>query len=201
MVFTPRIRDAIGFAVQTHEVEQKQKRKGKDVPYVTHPLTVGLILARAKAGQDVIIAGILHDTIEDSLDENKVTFETLVERFGKNVADIVMDLTEQNRDLPWEERKREAIRKIRTFSKNALLVKSADLISNVSEILEDYKNDGERVFHRFNAPADKVIRHCREAMETVLGVWKDNPFSEDLKNLIAGLEGFPKKQNGSKQMP
>lgn len=159
MVFTPRIREAIGFAVQTHEVEQKQKRKGKDVPYIAHPFTVGLNLALAKAIEDVIIAGISHDTIEDSLDENKATLETLVERFGKNVADIVMDLREQKKVLPWEERKREATRKIRTFSHDTLPVKSADLISNASEILEDCENDGESVFDRSNAPvAELMIR-------------------------------------------
>lgn len=83
MVLTPRIRDAIGFAVQIHGVEQEQKRKGKDVPDITHPLTVGLILARARAIEDVIIAGISHDTVGDNLVENKATLETLVERAGR----------------------------------------------------------------------------------------------------------------------
>jgi (p)ppGpp synthase/HD superfamily hydrolase len=56
----------IRFSIKTHEVCQKQTRKGKDIPYITHPLIVGLILARAGAGEEVVIAGILHDTIEDS---------------------------------------------------------------------------------------------------------------------------------------
>lgn len=68
-----------------------------------------------------------------------------------------MDPTEQKKELPWEERKSEATRKIRTFSHDALLVKSADLISNASNILEDCENDGESVFDRFNAPAAELI--------------------------------------------
>ncbi len=66
MILTPKIRSAIRFAIKTHEVDQKQARKGKDIAYIGHPLTVGLILARAGANEDTIIAGILHDTIEDS---------------------------------------------------------------------------------------------------------------------------------------
>ena len=73
LVYSYRLKNAIRFATKTHEVYQKQKRKGKDVPYIIHPLAVGLILARAGACEDVVIAGILHDTIEDSIAEKKVT--------------------------------------------------------------------------------------------------------------------------------
>src|ERR1700686_3915962 len=128
MIFTPKIRKAIAFSVMTHEVlYPKQKRKGKDIPYITHPLTVGLILARANAGEDVIVAGILHDTIEDSIDKKKVTRGMLVERFSKNVADLVDSVTEQRKDLEWEPRKHEALEHIKIFSRDSLLVKSADI--------------------------------------------------------------------------
>jgi (p)ppGpp synthase/HD superfamily hydrolase len=63
MIFTPKSKKAIRFATKTHEIYQKQKRKGKDIPYITHPLAVGLILARANASEDVVVAGIVHDTI------------------------------------------------------------------------------------------------------------------------------------------
>src|SRR5258708_10430764 len=117
MSVNPKIRKAIGLSVMTHEVlYPKQKRKGKDIPYVTHPLTVGLILARANASEDVVAAGILHDTIEDSSDQKKVTPEMLVDRFGNNVADLVDSVTEQRKDLPWEERKREALKHIKALS-------------------------------------------------------------------------------------
>src|SRR3989338_7318819 len=105
----PFIRDALRFALETHEIYQKQKRKGKDIPYITHPLTVGLILARAGAWPHIIAGGILHDTMEDSVPEQKVTYEILSERFGPSVADIVRDVTEPDKDLPWAERKQEAL--------------------------------------------------------------------------------------------
>ena len=74
MIYTKKIKDAIKFSIKTHEVYQKQKRKGKDIPYITHPLTVGLILARAGAWPHIIAGGILHDTIEDSVPEHKDIF-------------------------------------------------------------------------------------------------------------------------------
>ncbi len=101
-----KIQKAIKFAIKTHEVYQKQTRKGKDVSYITHPLTVGLVLSRVGASDDLVCAGILHDTIEDSIPEKKVTYEMLEERFGKNVAELVLSVSEQNKKLPWEERKK-----------------------------------------------------------------------------------------------
>jgi len=188
MIFSPTIRKAITFSIKTHEVYQKQKRKGKDIAYIIHPLTVGLILARAQAGEDVIIAGILHDTIEDSIDQKKVTGEMLAKRFSKNVADLVDSVTEKEKDLPWEQRKREALEHIKNFSHDSLLVKSADVISNVSEILEDYRKEGASTFRRFNAPKENVVRHYLEAMETILVSWPKIPFAADLNILIASLK-------------
>src|ERR1035441_6249984 len=188
MIFTPTIRKAIVFSIKTHEVYQKQKRKGKDIAYITHPLTVGLILARANASEEVIAAGILHDTIEDSIDKKKVTREMLAERFDKNVADLVDSVTEQEKDLPWEQRKREALEHIKNFSNDSLLVKSADIISNVSEILEDYRKEGPNIFCRFNAPKEKVVRHYMETMEVILERWPQIPFADDLNMLITSLK-------------
>lgn len=89
MIYTFKIQHAIRFSIKTHEVYQKQKRKGKDIPYITHPLTVGLILACAGADEDVICAGILHDTIEDSIEERKVDLKMIEDFFGENIAKIV----------------------------------------------------------------------------------------------------------------
>lgn len=99
ILHTPRMSAAIRFSIKTHEVYQKQKRKGKDIPYITHPLIVGLILAHAGASEEIVIAGILHDTIEDIPAEKKVTKEMTSERFGDEVAELVDSVTEQDKEL------------------------------------------------------------------------------------------------------
>ncbi len=169
MIYTNKIQKAIRFSVKTHEVYQKQKRKGKDVPYIVHPLTVGLILASAGASEDVIAAGILHDTIEDSIAEKKVTQEMLAERFGDHVAGLVVSVSEMRKDLSWEERKHEAFEHIATFSHDSLLVKSADLISNVNgnALKWDWLSSccGAVLGGRINRLSNCRGRHCRFALK------------------------------------
>lgn len=194
MFFTYKIQKAIEFAVKTHEVYQRQKRKGKDIPYIIHPLTVGLILARVSADEDMIVAGILHDTIEDSVPEKKVSRNILLKKFGKNVADIVVSISEISKDLPWEQRKKEALDRIKTFSHNSLLVKSADIISNASELIEDYKLDGDEVFIRFNASKEKVLKHYLELIIIMLvDCWSENPFANDLKDIADSIAKIVRK--------
>lgn len=181
MIYTPKIQQAIKFATKTHEVYQKQKRKGKDIPYITHPLTVGMILAAAGASEDIIVAGILHDTIEDSTDEKKVTAEMLKQRFGTNVSNLVRSVTESDKTKSWDERKKEAIEHTKLFSNDSLMLKSADVIANNSEMLEDYRQLGDVAFERFNAPRNKKLNSTIELIDTILNAWPDNPLSEDLK--------------------
>jgi (p)ppGpp synthase/HD superfamily hydrolase len=187
MKFTGKIQRAIKFAIKTHEIYQKQKRKGKDVAYITHPLTVGIILAGVKASDDVVAAGILHDTIEDSIKEKKVTWKMLKKRFGTITADSVLSVTEKNKNLSWEGCKKEALDDIHKFSHNALLVKSADLISNVSEILDDHQKVGDSVFKRFNRPKCRVLWYYITAIEIISKRWKNNPLLQDLKYLKKAL--------------
>ncbi|MBI5401065.1 MAG: HD domain-containing protein [Candidatus Yonathbacteria bacterium] len=180
LMYSGRVQKAIRFSIKTHEVYQKQKRKGKDIPYITHPLAVGLILARSDADEDTIIAGILHDTIEDSVPEKKATKEMIAERFGENIATIVESVTEQNKALPWEKRKSEALEHIKKFSHESLLVKSADVISNASEIVADFDDVGDEVFAHFNAPRDRILGHYRAVISAIQHAWPDIPLAQDL---------------------
>lgn len=188
MIYTPKIQKAIKFAAKTHNQYQNQKRKGKIIPYITHPLAVGIILLLAKAKEDVVVAGILHDTIEDSVDEKKVTPEMLEERFGKKVAEGVLSVTETDKSLLWEERKKQALENIRKFSHDSLLIKSADIIANLAELLDDYNRYQEKVFSRFNAPKEKILGHQLEAIDLILKKWTKNPLSGDLKFLKKEIE-------------
>jgi (p)ppGpp synthase/HD superfamily hydrolase len=190
MVYKLRLQRAIKFAIKTHDVYQKQTRKGKDIAYITHPLTVGIILARAGASDDVVAAGILHDTIEDSVLEKKVSQEMLAERFGHKVAKLVESVTEPDKRVPWEERKREALEHIHRFNHDSLMVKSADIISNMSELLDDYARYGDEVFVRFHASKEKMLKYQLEAIKAIIGHWPQNPLVKDLKLLAKLLKAI-----------
>ena len=190
MIYTQKIQKAIKFAAKTHNEYQQQTRKGKVIPYIIHPLTVGIILAKAGADEDVIAAGILHDTVEDSVEAKKVTPKMLTERFGQNVSDLVMSVTEKNKALSWETRKREALAHIVHFSHDSLLLKSADILSNFLEVIDDYARYGEKVFERFKGSREKMLKHSLDSIGAILARWPKNPLAKDLKKLEKEINSF-----------
>ncbi|MBI2483967.1 HD domain-containing protein [Candidatus Uhrbacteria bacterium] len=185
---TNRIKQAIALAINAHG---QQKRKGKELPYVIHPLDVALMLARAGADEETIIAGILHDTIEDSPSDYKVTRELIAVQFGERVAGIVENVSEPDKSLSWEDRKSQALEHMKTFSHDSLLVKSADVISNATELLEDFEHVADKVFERFNAPKQKIISHYRSVMQALLERWDANPLANDLQAIAILLYAIP----------
>lgn len=188
LVYGHRIQEATHFSIAVHEEPVKQKRKGKDVPYVTHPLTVGLILSQAGASEDVVIAGILHDTIEDCEPYGSVTQELLSQKFGERVAKLVSSVTEKDKSLSWHERKEKALVEIAAFSQDSLLVKSGDVISNNTELIRDFDTDGDATFERFNASKEEIISHTLQVIRTLLGAWSENPLAGDLLSIAAKLQ-------------
>jgi len=188
MLKTLRLHKAIKFAIKTHEVYQKQKRKGKDVAYIVHPMTVALILSENKASEDVVLAGVLHDTIEDSIQEKRVSYDMINERFGMEVADLVWSVTEKEKEDSWQKRKKKALEEIKGFSEDSLFLKSADVVSNTSELVDDYYRNKDDVFEIFNASKEEVIEHQLKVIQVLVDNWLDNPLKEDLKYLSFELK-------------
>lgn len=189
MLYSERLKRAISFAIKTHEIYQKQKRKGKDVPYIVHPLLVGLILSRAHASEDVVIAGVLHDTIEDSVADKRVTAQMLQERFGETVAELVVSVSEDQRLSSWDERKSAARALIDTYSHESILIKSADTIANVTEMLDDIEKQGDAVWKFFAAGKEKTLAHYLQVIEALHVRYPDSPLSHDLVALAERLRG------------
>jgi hypothetical protein len=109
-----------------------QRRKGiAQEPYINHLLEVASLVTEATGGSDpnLVIAALLHDAVEDQ----EVPLEIIVREFGKQVADIVMEVTD-DKNLPKEERKRKQIEAAPKKSKDAKLIKLADKTSNLRTI-------------------------------------------------------------------
>jgi len=137
------VEKAIIFAAKAHK---DQTRKSTDIPYITHPYSVGMLLQKIKCSEEVIAAGILHDTLEDT----SATYEDLLEQFGANVAHLVLAATETNKSLPWEERKQQTIAKLKESSLEEIQIIVADKLHNLRTIREDIKASGDRIWERFN---------------------------------------------------
>lgn len=185
MIYSKKLQKAIKLAIKVH---QGQTRKGKDEPYITHPLAVGLILTRVTNNGDIIIAGILHDTIEDCKPYGNITKELLAKEFNENVANFVNDVTEQDKSLPWDERKKLALEHISKMNKKSLLVKSADVLHNMVDQIADYKIEGDDMFKKFNAGKDKQLRRYELLIEEIRRAYPDNPLSEDLEQNLKELQ-------------
>jgi (p)ppGpp synthase/HD superfamily hydrolase len=109
-----------------------QRRKGvAQEPYINHLLEVASLVTEATGGTDpnLVIAALLHDAVEDQ----GVSFETIVREYGKQVADIVMEVTD-DKTLPKAERKRKQIEAAPKKSSEAKLIKLADKTSNLRTI-------------------------------------------------------------------
>lgn len=137
------IEEAVLFAANAHK---EQYRKGTSIPYITHPYMVGMYLQQANCSVEVIAAGILHDTVEDT----NTTIEDLQEKFGDKVAHLVASASEKDKSLSWEDRKQHTLEMLKTQSIEEIQVIVADKLHNLKSIRADYEEVGDLVWTRFN---------------------------------------------------
>jgi (p)ppGpp synthase/HD superfamily hydrolase len=136
---------AITYAARCHE---GQFRKGTEIPYIVHPLSMLRFLARLGAPPELQAAAVLHDVIEDT----DASLEDLHERFGERVATLVEGASEKDKTLSWLERKRATIAHAEESTDLELLVlKCVDKLDNLSDIREDHELHGESIWARFRA--------------------------------------------------
>ena len=138
------INKAIAFAVKAHE---GQPRKGTEIPYIFHPLEVGMIVSRITDDEEVIAAAVLHDTVEDC---DAVTLDDIRREFGDSVARIV-GLESEDKDKSWEERKAATVRSLKKEPmREAKIVALGDKLSNIRCFYADYIKLGDELWQRFN---------------------------------------------------
>ncbi len=171
---------ALNFAIKAHK---GQKRKNEiDKPYVIHAIDVGNILEEYGFGKDIIVAGYLHDVIEDT----GYTKEDVEKIFGKKIVLLVMFASEDDRSLPWEERKKSFIDKIKAGSISQKAIICADKISNLEDCLNVAgKNQSVFDFSNFNADIEKQKWYYESVYQSLIFNEDPNfPMFWRLKNLI-----------------
>ena len=156
--------EAAAFAARKHT---RQKRKGKEgEPYINHPLEVANLLASVGGVDDldVLAAALLHDTVEDTA----TTRDEIEKRFGPAVAGIVMEVTD-DKSLPKRERKQLQIEHAPHLSTGAKLVKLADKISNVTDVIErpaeDWDEQRRREYVEWGLAVVAGLRGVNSALE------------------------------------
>lgn len=149
VVYSSRLYDAIELAARAHH---NQVRKGTEIPYIVHPLAVASWLIRYNCPEYIVIAALLHDVVEDT----PVSIDELRSNFGREVAELIVALSEPDKRASWEERKAHTINYLeKQANDDVLLIALADKLDNIRAIREGLESDGDRYWNRFNRPRDK----------------------------------------------
>ena len=138
------LNNAIAYAVEKH---RNGLRKGTNMPYIVHPLEVMHNLLLMGADKNLMAAGVLHDTVEDTA----ASLEEITAKFGEDVASLVASHTEEDKKLPWKERKDIALEHLKHANKREQMLVLADKLSNMRAIAHDYDEIHDKLWERFNS--------------------------------------------------
>lgn len=169
---------AIQFATAAH---QGQKRKGSGLDYICHPLEVLQILTQCNASLPVLIAGVLHDTIEDT----PVTAQQIHDAFGPQVTALVLHHSE-DKGQSWKARKTAAIHQAQTGTLDCKLLIAADKVSNLRSTADDYQKMGDALWQLFRAGRDEISWYYQSMLEALQEL-QHHPHSAELYAEMAQL--------------
>ncbi|MDN5819413.1 MAG: HD domain-containing protein [bacterium] len=151
-VLSPRLDKAIRVAAWAH---REQTRKSTDLPYIVHPFAVMTIAAKATDDEDVLIACLFHDIIEDV--PEMYNREQMEQEFGPQVVAIVDGVTKDDTIKDWRQRSEAYLAHLRQASDGSVIVSASDKIHNLQSMLIDHETQGEKLWERFNAgPRDQL---------------------------------------------
>lgn len=179
------IDQAIAFAAQAHD---GQVRKQTNIPYITHPFSVALMLQKLNCSDELIAAGLLHDTVEDT----SVSLADIARQFGPEVAAIVEGCSEPDRSLPWEVRKQHTIDHLRDAPLEVKVVACADKLDNLRAIWADYQQLGDRVWERFNRGREKQAWYYQNLARSLAHGVQDReryPLFQQFEDLVQRVFG------------
>lgn len=160
---------ALQIAWQAHS---QQKRKGTEIPYIIHPIEVAIILIENGAEEDLITAGLLHDTLEDT----NINKAFILENFSEHVAELVLGASEPHKLKPntklsledeiasWKSRKVHTIGYIAKAPIEMKLLTCADKLSNIRSMVRDYELVKNELWKRFNADCSEQKWYYEELL-------------------------------------
>ncbi len=145
-----------------HHLHHHQPRKGSEIPYLAHLLGVAGAVLEHSGDEDVAIAALLHDAVEDQ--GGRKTLAQIRRRFGPRVASIVAECSDRltTRKGPWRKRKLDYLARLRTAPRDARLVSLADKVNNAAAIVRDLETVGGKVWRRFGGGRAGTLWYYRE---------------------------------------
>jgi (p)ppGpp synthase/HD superfamily hydrolase len=185
----PRFLRAFLFAAEMHS---GQLRKASTIPYIAHLMGVASLVLEAGGDEDLAIAALLHDVVEDC--GGAAMLKEVGRQFGKRVAKVVDGCTDTDRDPkpPWRERKEKYLAHLKDADSDTRLVSAADKLNNVRSILSDYRAIGESVWLRFNGGREGTLWYYR-ALRDEFRRHRLNRVTLDFEIALGELESLAEK--------
>jgi (p)ppGpp synthase/HD superfamily hydrolase len=188
------INHALAFAAKHHD---RQVRKGTKLPYLTHPANVAIILTRYGRDDETVVAGILHDVVEDCVQDGytrEMLEQRIGDKFGGKVLETVLEVTYRRHDddgveLSGDERRSDYLERLAKADENAWWVCAADKIHNASSIVADLRRtiDPETIWNRFGGGKEPTARWYRQVFEKLRELGFDAPIMTELDRVSAEL--------------
>jgi (p)ppGpp synthase/HD superfamily hydrolase len=163
--------EAFEYANRAH---RKQHRKVNGTPYISHPMAVAFTLEKMGCCADLVIAGVLHDVLEDT----DTTEADLAKRFGDKVLRLVKSVTENKRLTSWDDRKQDYISRISAAATDARILSMADKIHNLYSLHSDISEFGDDIWLNFNAPKHRQKWYYATLLQV---------FKQDASQLIGSM--------------
>ena len=185
-----RFERAFLFAKEKHA---GQTRKASGVPYLAHLMGVASLALEYGGDEDVAIAALLHDVVEDC--GGRAMLKAVKRRFGSRVAKMVEGCTDSDTvpKRPWRERKDTYLQHLKSADEETRLVSAADKLNNLRSILSDYREVGEVVWERFKGGREGTLWYYRALLEEFQR-GKPNRLIRDFELLVLELEAKAKKK-------
>ena len=192
-----RFHEAFRFAATSHA---EQTRKQTTTPYIAHLMSVSALVLEAGGDEDLAIAALLHDVVEDC--GGRPVLEEIERRFGTRVAHVVAGCTDSDSypKPPWRQRKETYLEHLRTADADVRLVSAADKLHNAREILRDYRSEGEPVWQRFGGQREGTLWYYRALVEEFRRA-PGNHLVEELQRVVADLEGMAQSRGSTEVKP
>lgn len=201
--YSDRINHALAFAAKHHD---RQVRKGTRLPYITHPANVAIILTRYGRDVETIVAGILHDVVEDCVREHftrEMLEQRIADKFGGDVLDTVLSVTyrtvdDDGVDLSREERHDDYLDRLEQAGERARWVCAADKLHNASALLADLKRtiDPDTVWNRFSQGRAGTVAWYRRVYERLAEVGFRGDIMPELEQAVIALEAWQPAEAG-----
>jgi (p)ppGpp synthase/HD superfamily hydrolase len=181
------------FAAEKHK---HQTRKASSIPYIGHLMGVASLVLEAGGDEDLAIAALLHDVVEDC--GGAPMLKEVRRRFGSRVAKVVDGCTDSDSypKPPWRERKVKYIERLKTEDGDTRLVSAADKLNNVRSILSDYRAVGELVWSRFSGGREGTLWYYRTLLDEFLRR-EPNRITRDLELAVNELESLAARGSGT----